>query len=69
MTNHLGKFTPKIAEISQALCELLSSKKAWVWGPSQNEAFEKLKTELTQPTVLALYDPEATLKIHMRLVP
>ena len=63
MTNQLGKFTPKIAEISQPLRELLSSKKAWVWGPSQDEAFEKLKTELTQPTVLTLYDPEATLKI------
>ena len=60
MTNQHGKFTPVI---SQPLRELLSSTKAWVWGSSQDEAFEKLKTELTQPTVLALYDPEAILKI------
>ena len=62
MVNQLGKFTPKIAEISQPLRELLSSKRT-LWGPSQDEAFERLKTELTQPTVLTLYDPEATLKV------
>ena len=35
----------------------------WLWVPPQDEAFEKLKTELTEPTLLTLYDPEATLKI------
>ena len=63
MANQLGKFTPKIAEMSQPLRELLSSKTTWLWGPSQDEAFEKLKSELIQPTVLALYDPEATLRV------
>ena len=42
------------------LRELLSSKRAWLWGPSQQHAF---KTELTQPTVLALYDPKAEIKV------
>ena len=51
------KFTPKIAEISQPLCELPSSM---VMGPASGW---NIKTELTQPTVLTLYDPEATLKI------
>ena len=32
MVNQLGKFTPRIAEISQPLRELLSSKRSWVWG-------------------------------------
>ena len=61
--NQLGKFTPKIAEISQPLRELLSSKKTLLRCPPQDEAFEKLKTELTQPTAITLYDPEATPKI------
>ena len=60
MVNQLGKFTPNIAEMSQPLRELLSSKKSWVWGPPQESAFER---ELTQPTVLALYNPDANLKI------
>ena len=63
MVNQLGKFTPNIAEMSQPLCELLSSKKSWVWGPPQESAIEKIKKELTQPTVLALYNPDGNLKI------
>ena len=63
MVNQLGKFTPNIAEISQPLRELLSSKKTWLWGPPQDTAFEQLKRELTQPTVLTLYNPDAKQKI------
>lgn len=63
MANQLGKFTPKIAEFSQPLRELLSSKKTWVWGPPQDKAFDRLKAELTQPTTLVLYDPKAALKV------
>ncbi len=58
MANQLGKFTPNIAEISQPLRELLSTKNAWAWGSSQDTAFTQLK-----PTVLSLYDPDAGLKI------
>ncbi len=63
MVNQLNKFTPNIAELSQPLRELLSTKRAWVWGSSQDAAFEAIKKELTQPTVLALYDVDAELKI------
>lgn len=63
MVNQLSKFSPNIAELSKPLRELLSTRKAWVWGPSQDEAFANVKLELTRPTVLALYDPEATTKI------
>ena len=34
-----------------------------VWGPDQDQAFENVKEELTQPSVLALYDPEARAKV------
>ena len=43
--------------------ELLSTKRAWNWGPAQEEAFAKVKAELTAHTVLALYDPQADTKI------
>ena len=43
--------------------ELLSTKRAWKWGPAQEEAFVKVKAELTAHTVLALYDPQADTKI------
>lgn len=34
-----------------------------MWGPSQQEAFSKVKGELARPTVLALYNPQACSKI------
>ena len=43
MVNQLDKFASTIAEISQPLRELLSSKKAWLWGPPQDEAFEIIR--------------------------
>ena len=63
MVNQLGKFSPRIVEISKPIRELLSSKQAWNWGPAQEEAFVKVKAELTAHSVLALYDPRADTKI------
>jgi hypothetical protein len=45
------------------LRELLSTKRAWLWGPEQESAFNKVKDELVQPIVLALYDPKASIKV------
>ena len=63
MVNQMGKFSPNIAEIGKPLRELLSTKRAWLWGPEQDRAFNELKLELTRPTVLALYDPTAKSKV------
>ena len=59
MANQVGKFTPNLAGICQPLC----GSSAWLWSPPQDEAFEKLKKELVQPTVLVLYNLNAELKI------
>ena len=63
MANQLGKFTPNLAELTQPLRELLSKSRNRTWGPSQSKAFDLVKTELSKPTTLALYDPAATTKI------
>ena len=63
MVNQLSKFTPKVAELSQPLREILSNKKMWMWDSAQEIAFERLKEELIKPTVLAIYNPEAPTKI------
>ena len=63
MVNQLWKFSPRIAELSQPLREILSTKQSWIWGSSQEQVFVKLKMALSQPTVLALYDPQAPTKI------
>ena len=63
MVNQMNRFSPHLAQLSQPLRELLSSKKTWIWGPAQQEAFEKLKSEIATPRVLAHYDVTADTKI------
>ena len=63
MAYHLGKFSPHLAELSQPLRELLSKNSLWVWDDAQDKAFNLIKAELAKPTVLALYDVNADLKI------
>ena len=65
MVNQMSKFSPNIAHIyiSKPLRELLSSKTSWTWSATQDEAFTKLKREISSPRVLALYDVEAKTKV------
>ena len=62
LANQLGKFSCHLADITHPLCELLSSKRAWVWGPEQEKAFAKAKEALTKPIILALYHPGSETK-------
>ena len=63
MVNHLGKFSPRLAEITQPLRELLTSKRSWTWGPDQQSAFSNIKSELSKPTLLSLYNPMIPCKV------
>jgi len=63
MVNQFGKFSHNLATVTQPLRELLSKHREWIWGPAQELAFHKVKQELTQPTVLAHYDPLLETKI------
>ena len=63
MVNQLGKFSKKLAELSQPLRALLSTKRSWHWDATQDQALENIKDELSKPTILALYDPDAVTKI------
>ena len=63
MVNQLGKFSPNIAELTKPMRELLSKKSTWLWGPNQDDTFQKVKSELASPPVLAWYDPSRDTKI------
>ena len=41
----------------------MSSKKTWLWGPDQQSTFSEVKSELSRPTILALYNLEAPTKV------
>ena len=62
MTNQLSKFIPCSAYL-MPLTELLSSKRTYLWGPSQIQAFAKVKEVLTNTPLLALYDPISDTKV------
>lgn len=57
MLNQLSKFSPHLAERTKPIRELLSTKRHWHWGPSQEKAFTQLKENLCTETCLALYEP------------
>ena len=64
MANQLGKFIPNLSTVNQPLRDLLQKKNQWMWGPSQQRAFDIImKDELRETPVLTVYDPnrETTL--------
>ena len=56
MINQFGKFSSKLAELTEPLRQLLSKKNSWSLGHPQDQVFAKVKLELMKPTVLALFD-------------
>ena len=64
MTNQLSKFSPKLAETSKPLRDLLSRKNMWSRGVPQRNSFNEMKRILSSDVaVLALYDPEADSRV------
>ena len=63
MINQLNKFSPHIAHLSQPLRELLKADTTWLWTPHHEDAFCKLKEEISSSRVLAHYDVNAPTKI------
>ena len=58
MVNFLGRYIPNLSHTIRPISELLEKKKAWTWGPSQSKAFEQIKKLLSDPPILAFYDPK-----------
>lgn len=56
-------FTPKFAELSEPLTQLLRKKSRWKWGQAQQQAFQGLKEELQTATLL--YHPNHDLPWHV----
>ena len=58
MVNYLGRFVPNLQSIMKPINDLLKSDVEFVWGSSQSEAFNKVKTLLTKAPVLSFFDPK-----------
>ncbi|XP_047481642.1 uncharacterized protein LOC125034045 [Penaeus chinensis] len=57
LVNQLAEFTPAIAESADVLRPLMSPKRAFIWTPDHDASFSRVKKALSQPPVLAHFDP------------
>ncbi len=64
LAQYVAKFTNRLAEVTEPLRGLMSSKNAWLWTPEHNAAFEATKDLLCSPQVLAMYDVNKTTKVR-----
>ena len=55
---------PNFATIALPLTELTRTKQPFVWGPPQQESFDKLKEALVSPEVMAHPDPKKPYTLH-----
>ena len=61
MVHQMSKFAPHLADKAKPLRDLVSLKNQWVWTETQQQAFDKIKQELSSQPVLAMYNPEADI--------
>ena len=58
-----GKFIPKLSSITAPLHQLTKKNTPWSWDRKAKDAFDNLKTILSNDTVLAHYDPSQQIGI------
>lgn len=57
MVNFVGKFSPRLPDLTKPIRDLLKTENSWTWGAPQQKAFLETKKELGSETVLAQYSP------------
>lgn len=57
LVNQLAEFSPDISAAAQPLRPLLSPRRTFTWTADHDAAFQRLKTSLAGPPVLAMFDP------------
>ena len=63
MVNQLGKFTPRLAELTHPLRELLGKRNLWRWELPQNIAFSQIKEKVPKLTTLLPYNMDTQTKV------
>ena len=61
MVNYYGKFLKGLSSMLAPLYSLLQNNAKWKWQQEQNDAFKKVKHELTSPQLLIHYEPQKKL--------
>ena len=56
MVNYLSKFGKRLSEYSIPIYAVTGQRNAWCWEDSQQDAFEKIKRELSNSPILCAFD-------------
>ena len=62
--NYLAKFLPHMTDVIYPLRNLTKDDIKWTWTESQQQAFETVRSMLTNAPVLAFYDPKKELRLE-----
>ena len=65
MCNFLYKYSPRMPELSEYLCQLTCKAVHFNWGPKHSEVFQALKKESTSAPGLAYYDSSKPVMLQM----
>ena len=64
LSQYVAKFTNCLAEVTEPLRGLMSSKNAWLWTSEHEKSFQATKDLLCSPQVLAMYDVNKPTKVR-----
>ena len=67
LTNQLNKFSPNLADHVKPLHDL-SSQNQWMWGESQEKAFQEVKAALISSQTLCAFNPTLETIVSYRCV-
>ena len=58
-----SRFLPDFATTVEPLRKLTRQGAKWYWGKGENEAFEALKNQLAEASMMAFYDKDAPTEV------
>ena len=61
LINFVSKFVPNCVEILHPLNNLLKKNVPFIWSEAQKNAFDKIKTKISESVLLNFYDPNKKL--------
>ena len=64
MINYLSKFSARLSELAEPICNLAKERAPFNWGPEHNEAFSLIKKEVTAAPILACYNPKKPMVLQ-----
>lgn len=64
LVNYLTRYSSSLATITAPLRELTKKEIAYVWGPEHDQAFKRIKQEITSMGILRYFNPHAETTIQ-----